>query len=75
MTDNNITLADIGLLVNAVNIAQKRGAYTLQEAGVLSKVVLSVSKVLDEYSKKNQDKQENTDTNSKETVENGSKVV
>jgi len=50
-TPANINLSQLGMLINAVNLAQKRGAYTLQEAAQLAQPVLALANLLESFNK------------------------
>ena len=50
---SQININQLGVIVNAVNLAQKRGAFTLQEAAQLAEPVATLTTFLQEIAKQN----------------------
>ena len=55
--EQNINLSQISAIVNVIHIAQKRGAYSLQEAAQLSEPVSTITALLESLAKQQQQQQ------------------
>ena len=55
MSEQNINLNQLGALVNGINIAQKRGAYTLQESAQLAEPVVTLTRLLEDLRRQKQE--------------------
>ena len=77
--ERQIDVMDVKILYDAVHIAQRRGGFTLQEAGVISKVSDKITPMLEKIfpnpnNKDNKDSK-NTKTDNSELLMNNSESV
>ena len=72
--EQNINLSQISAIVNAIHIAQKRGAYSLQEAAQLSEPVSTITALLESLAKQ-ATKTEQASTTEQASEDNNIKTI
>ena len=67
-----LTVSHLNLLVNAINLAQKRGAYSIGDSSLLLEPMTILSKILAKFQTDNKEK---TNPEEKEEEEQENKVI